>query len=146
MRRDASAILAPQIAKVIELTAAPFIQPIYDLESPRLAFGRIATLGDAAFVARPHVGMGVLKAGDDAIALVDRLGEHGDDVAAAVTAYERDRQPYGMKCIARARHLGAYLQAQIRSGAERKMAERYRTTEAVLRETAISPSEIEGLH
>jgi hypothetical protein len=63
-----------------------------------------------------------------------------------VTAYERDRQPYGMKCIARARHLGAYLQAQIRSGAEREMAERYRTTEAVLRETAISPSEIEGLH
>ena len=47
---------------------------------------------------------------------------------------------------ARARHLGAYLQAQIRSGAEREMAERYRTTEAVLRETAISPSEIEGLH
>jgi len=146
MRRDAGAILAPQIAKVIELTDAPFIQPIYDLESPRLAFGRIATLGDAAFVARPHVGMGVLKAGDDAIALVDRLGEHGDDVAAAVAAYERDRRPYGMKCIARARHLGAYLQAQIRSGAEREMAERYRTTEAVLRETAISPSEIEGLH
>jgi 2-polyprenyl-6-methoxyphenol hydroxylase-like FAD-dependent oxidoreductase len=146
MRRDAGEILAPQIAKVIELTEAPFIQPIYDLESPRLAFGRVATLGDAAFVARPHVGMGVLKAGDDAIALVDRLAAHGHDVESAVAANERDRQPYGMKCIARARHLGAYLQAQIRSGAEREMAERYRTTEAVLRETAISPSEIEGLH
>jgi 2-polyprenyl-6-methoxyphenol hydroxylase-like FAD-dependent oxidoreductase len=146
MRRDAGAILAPQIAAVIELTEAPFIQPIYDLESPQLAFGRIATLGDAAFVARPHVGMGVLKAGDDAIALVDRLAAHGDDVAAAVAAYERDRQPYGMKVIARARHLGAYLQAQIRSEAEREMAERYRTVEAVLRETAISPGEIEGLH
>jgi 2-polyprenyl-6-methoxyphenol hydroxylase-like FAD-dependent oxidoreductase len=146
MRRDAQDILAPQIAQVIALTDAPFIQPIYDLESPRLAFGRIATLGDAAFVARPHVGMGVLKAADDAIALVDRLAAHGDDVAAAVADYERARQPYGMKCIARARHLGAYLQAQIRSDAERAMAERYRTTEAVLRETAISPSEIEGLH
>lgn len=146
MRRDAEAILAPQIAQVIALTEAPFIQPIYDLESPRLAFGRIATLGDAAFVARPHVGMGVLKAADDAIALVDRLAARGDDVPAAVADYERARQPYGMKCIARARHLGAYLQAQIRSDAERAMAERYRTTEAVLRETAISPSEIEGLH
>jgi 2-polyprenyl-6-methoxyphenol hydroxylase-like FAD-dependent oxidoreductase len=146
MRRDAAAILAPQIAEVIERTAAPFIQPIYDLESPRIAFGRIATLGDAAFVARPHVGMGVLKAGDDAIALVDQLAAHGDDVEAGVVAYERERQPYGMKVIARARHLGAYLQAQIRSGAEREMAERYRTVEAVLRETAISPSEIEGLH
>ncbi len=146
MRRDAEAILAPQIAQVIALTEAPFIQPIYDLESPRLAFGRIATLGDASFVARPHVGMGVLKAAEDAIALVDRLAAHGEDVAAAVSAYERERQPYGTKCIARARHLGAYLQAQIRSDAERAMAERYRTTEAVLRETAISPSEIEGLH
>jgi 2-polyprenyl-6-methoxyphenol hydroxylase-like FAD-dependent oxidoreductase len=146
MRRDAQDILAPQIARVIALTDSLFIQPIYDLESPRLAFGRIATLGDAAFVARPHVGMGVLKAADDAIALVDRLAARGDDVPAAVADYERVRQPYGMKCIARARHLGAYLQAQIRSDAERAMAERYRTTEAVLRETAISPSEIEGLH
>lgn len=146
MRHDAREILAPQIAEVIARTQAPSIQPIYDLESPRMAFGRIATLGDAAFVARPHVGMGVLKAGDDAIALVDRLGEHGADVPAALAAYERDRQPYGAKVIARARHLGAYLQAQIRSGAEREMAERYRTVEAVLRETAISPSEIEGLH
>ncbi|HSD53979.1 MAG TPA: FAD binding domain-containing protein [Burkholderiales bacterium] len=146
MRRDAGAILAPQIAAVIELTEAPFIQPIFDLESPQLAFGRVATLGDAAFVARPHVGMGVLKAGDDALALVDRLVAHGDDVEAAVAAYERDRQPYGMKVIARARHLGAYLQAQIRSDAERAMAERYRTVEAVLRETAVSPGEIEGLH
>ena len=146
MRRDAAEILAPQIAEVIERTAAPFIQPIYDLESPRIAFGRIATLGDAAFVARPHVGMGVLKAGDDAIALVDQLAAHEGDVEAGVAAYERERQPYGMKVIARARHLGAYLQAQIRSDAEREMAERYRTVEAVLRETAISPSEIEGLH
>jgi 2-polyprenyl-6-methoxyphenol hydroxylase-like FAD-dependent oxidoreductase len=146
MRRDAREILAPQIAEVIERTQAPFLQPIYDLESPRIAFGRIATLGDAAFVARPHVGMGVLKAGDDAIALVDRLAGHGDDVEAALAAYERDRQPWGMRAIARARHLGAYLQAQISSDAERAMAERYRTVEAVLRETAISPSEIEGLH
>lgn len=146
MRHDACEILAPQIAAVIERTEAPFIQPIYDLESPRLAFGRVATLGDAAFVARPHVGMGVLKAGDDAIALVECLARHGDDIEAAVLAYDRNRQPYGMKVIARARHLGAYLQAQIRSGAEREMAERYRTVEAVLRETAISPGEIEGLH
>jgi 2-polyprenyl-6-methoxyphenol hydroxylase-like FAD-dependent oxidoreductase len=146
MRRDAQEIMPPQIAKVIELTEAPFLQPIFDLESPRLAFGRIALLGDAAFVARPHVGMGVLKAADDAIALVDRLAEHSHDVAGALAAYERDRRPYGMKVIARARHLGAYLQAQIRSGAERAMAERYRTVGAVLRETAISPSEIDGLH
>jgi 2-polyprenyl-6-methoxyphenol hydroxylase-like FAD-dependent oxidoreductase len=144
MRRDARAILAPQLAEVIERTDAPFMQPIYDLESPRLAFGHVAMLGDAAFVARPHVGAGVLKAALDAVALVDRLAEHGDDVPAALSAYDRDRQPAGAFWIARARHLGAYLQAQLSSSAERAMAERYRTPEAVMRETAVPPSMIEG--
>ena len=55
-----------------ERRAQPFLQPIYDLDSPRMAFGRVALLGDAAFVARPHVGMGVTKAGDDAMALAQR--------------------------------------------------------------------------
>jgi 2-polyprenyl-6-methoxyphenol hydroxylase-like FAD-dependent oxidoreductase len=146
MRRDAREILAPPIAEVIERTDAPFLQPIYDLESPRLAFGRVATLGDAAFVARPHVGAGVLKAADDAIALVDRLAAHDGDVPAGLSAYDRDRQPAGAFWIARARHLGAYLQAQLRSSAERAMAERYRTVDAVMRETAIPPSMIEGAH
>jgi 2-polyprenyl-6-methoxyphenol hydroxylase-like FAD-dependent oxidoreductase len=144
MRRDAREILAPQLAEVIERTDAPFLQPIYDLESPRLAFGHVAMVGDAAFVARPHVGAGVLKAGLDAVSLTDRLAEHGDDVPAALSAYDRDRQPAGAFWIARARHLGAYLQAQLRSSAERAMAERYRTPEAVMRETAIPPSMIEG--
>jgi hypothetical protein len=31
------------------------------------------------------------------------------------------------------------MQAQIRSAAERKMAERYRTPEAVMRDTAVPP-------
>lgn len=144
MRADARALLAPQLAEVIERTEAPFLQPIYDLESARMAFGRVATLGDAAFVARPHVGAGVLKAADDAAALVDRLAQHAGDVPAALAAYDRERQPAGAFWIARARHLGAYLQAQIRSDAERAMAERYRTPEAVMRETAIPPSMIDG--
>ena len=55
----------------------PFLQPIYDLVSPQLAHGRIALMGDAAFVARPHVGMGVAKAGDDAVALAACITAHG---------------------------------------------------------------------
>ena len=51
----------------------PVLQPIYDLETPRMAFGRVAIIGDAAFVARPHVGAGVSKAADDAAALADAL-------------------------------------------------------------------------
>ena len=62
----------------------PVLQPIYDLETPRMAFGRVAIIGDAAFVARPHVGAGVSKACDDALALIDALD--GNEVEPALKA------------------------------------------------------------
>ncbi|HEY7759285.1 MAG TPA: FAD binding domain-containing protein [Burkholderiales bacterium] len=135
MRGAAETLLAPQFAEIVGLAREPFFQPIYDLESPQLAFGRVALLGDAAFVARPHVGMGVTKAAEDALALAGALREVRD-VASALRGYERARSRVGAKVVARARHLGAYMQAQVRTAAERAMAERYRTPEAVLRETA----------
>ena len=66
----ARALVAPQIAEIIA-RSRPFFQPIYDLESPRIAFGRVALMGDAAFVARPHLGAGVTKAALDAASLAD---------------------------------------------------------------------------
>ena len=69
MRAAAERLLAPQFREIVRLIDEPILQPIYDLESPRLAFGRVAILGDAAFVARPHVAAGVSKAADDAAAL-----------------------------------------------------------------------------
>ena len=62
MRADAERLVAPQLLAVARLIGDPILQPIYDLESPRLAFGRVAIIGDAAFVARPHVAAGVAKA------------------------------------------------------------------------------------
>ena len=59
MHDAAERLLAPQFRRVVRLIEEPILQPIYDLESPRMAFGRVATVGDAAFVARPHVGAGV---------------------------------------------------------------------------------------
>jgi 2-polyprenyl-6-methoxyphenol hydroxylase-like FAD-dependent oxidoreductase len=135
MREAAHRLLAPQFAEVVDLAPQPFFQPIFDVESSQLAFGRVALLGDAGFVARPHVGMGVTKAAIDATVLVDALAE-SEDVASALARYEQDRRPEGAAIIARARQLGAYMQAQIRSAAEREMAERYRTPEAVMRDTA----------
>jgi len=135
MHADANALLAPQFAEVVHLQPQPFFQPIYDVESPQLAFGRTALVGDAAFVARPHVGMGVTKAGGDARAIADVLRQV-DDVPAALREYETARLRFGAAVISRARHLGAYMQAQIKTPEERAMAERYRTPEAVMRETA----------
>ena len=138
MRAAAEALLAPQFADIVRLTAHPFFQPIYDLASPRLAFGRVALLGDAAFVARPHLGMGVTKAAADALALVDALAAAGDVTAEALAAFEAARLRFGNAAVAHARHLGAYMQAQIRSPVERAMAERHRAPEAVMAETAIT--------
>ncbi len=135
MRAEADALLAPQVAEMVHLTSQPFFQPIYDVESPQLAFDRVALTGDAAFVARPHVGMGVTKAACDAVAMADALRD-ADDVAQALRRYEEERVRAGAAIIVRARHLGAYMQAQLKTADERAMAERYRTPEAVMRETA----------
>ena len=70
MMRLAEQVLAPQFAEAIGRSKLIFFQPIVDLESPRLVFGRVVVIGDAAFVARPHVAMGVPKAAGDALALV----------------------------------------------------------------------------
>lgn len=137
IREAAHRLLAPQFAEMVERTEQPFFQPIYDLESSQLAFGRVALLGDAAFVARPHCGMGVTKAAGDAIALVNALANH--DVEEALQRYSVEWVEFGKRIVAHARHLGAYMQAQILTDHERKMAERYRTPEAVMTETAIAP-------
>ncbi len=134
MRAAAERLLAPQFRAIVRLIDEPILQPIYDLESPRLAFGRVAILGDAAFVARPHVAAGVSKAADDAAALVEAL--EADDVAAALRRFEAARLPDNRKIIERARHLGAYLQAT-QTAEERARSARHSIPQAVLAETAV---------
>jgi len=135
MRADAERLLAPQFRQIVRLIAEPILQPIYDLASPQMAFGRVAILGDAAFVARPHVAAGVSKAADDAAALVEGLrAEH--DVAAGLRRYAAARLDENHRIIERARHLGAYLQAT-RTKAEQVRAGRHATDDAVLSETAV---------
>ena len=112
----------------------PVLQPIYDLETPRMAFGRVAILGDAAFVARPHVGAGVSKACEDASALADAVAS--DEVEPALLRFEAQRLPVGRRIIESARHLGAYLQAA-QTEEERAHAGRYSTAQAVIEETAL---------
>ena len=109
IKRAAAALLAPQLAALVERTAQPFLQPIYDFATPVLARGRVALVGDAAFFARPHVGTGVTKAALDAECLADTLARAGEDVAAALAEYERVRGAAGRALVARARRLGAYL-------------------------------------
>jgi 2-polyprenyl-6-methoxyphenol hydroxylase-like FAD-dependent oxidoreductase len=133
MRAAAERLLAPQFRAVVRLIDEPMLQPIYDLESPRLAFQRVAIIGDAAFVARPHVAAGVSKAADDAAALVAALD--ADQVEMALLRFEAERLPVGRKIIERARYLGAYLQAT-QSVEDRALSARHGIPQAVLAETA----------
>jgi 2-polyprenyl-6-methoxyphenol hydroxylase-like FAD-dependent oxidoreductase len=135
MRADAERLVAPQLLVIARLIGDPILQPIYDLESPQLAFGRVAIIGDAAFVARPHVAAGVAKAADDAGALVGALAAE-PDVASALKRFEAERLPVGRRIIERARHLGGYLQAT-QTAEERARSERHSTGKAVLTETAV---------
>jgi len=135
MRADAERLLAPQFREIVRLIDEPILQPIYDLESERMAFGRVAVLGDAAFVARPHVAAGVSKASDDAAALVESLKAEGD-VERGLKRFEAARLEENHSIIRRARHLGAYLQAT-RTQEEQARAGRHSTDSAVIAETAV---------
>jgi 2-polyprenyl-6-methoxyphenol hydroxylase-like FAD-dependent oxidoreductase len=133
MRAAAERLLAPQLRQIVRLIDEPLLQPIYDLASPRMAFGRVAIIGDAAFVARPHVGAGVSKAADDAAALAAALA--ADDVATALRRFEAERLPENNRIIERARRLGAYLQAS-QNAQERALSALHGIPKAVLEETA----------
>ena len=134
MRAAAERLLAPQFKQIVRLIDEPILQPIYDLATPRMAFGRVAIIGDAAFVARPHVAAGVAKAADDAAALATALAT--DEVEPALKAFEAARLPVGQRIIERARHLGAYLQAT-QTAEERARSQRHSIPQAVLAETAV---------
>jgi 2-polyprenyl-6-methoxyphenol hydroxylase-like FAD-dependent oxidoreductase len=66
-------------------------------------------IGDAGFVARPHVGVGVLKAGQDALELTKCLS-HSSSVSAALELYQRTRADEGRKSVAAGRRLGAFIE------------------------------------
>ena len=113
IRARAREVLAPQVAEIVESIPQLFFQAIYDLESPRMYEGRVVLLGDAAFVARPHVGVGVTKAALDAERLADALQETGHDVDAALARYDQDQRRFGVRLVERGRRLGAHLEAQV---------------------------------
>lgn len=135
MRAAAERLLGPQFREIIRLVKNPILQPIYDLESPHMAFGRVALVGDAAFVARPHVAAGVSKAADDVTALVAALGAE-TDAELALEKFEAGRLAINQLVIKQARHLGAYLQSE-QTAEERQRSQRHGIPEAVLRETAV---------
>jgi 2-polyprenyl-6-methoxyphenol hydroxylase-like FAD-dependent oxidoreductase len=123
------------MAAIVARTEQPLLQAIFDLESPQLVFGRVVILGDAAFVARPHVVAGTTKAALDAQCLADALAAAGNHVEAAMGHYDTERRQFGRSLVARARYLGAYLEAhQTQSEEERRQTQLTRDPESFMRD------------
>ena len=143
LKDDARRLLNRELAELVD-RSEPFFQAIFDVESPRLVAGRVALLGDAAFVARPHVGMGVTKAALDAWCLSRSL-ENSLSLEKALERYGSLRGEFGRRCVARARRLGAYIEARSRPELAWSAAQLDQSPQRVLRETAASLSEIPEL-
>ena len=105
--KEASEKLPPQLVELVEITKQPLIQPIFDLESQRMKNKKVITIGDAAFTARPHVGMGVTKAAMDAFTLSEHLENYQDSLN--LSLWETKRLKEGKFIVNRSRILGKYL-------------------------------------
>jgi 2-polyprenyl-6-methoxyphenol hydroxylase-like FAD-dependent oxidoreductase len=108
MQKEAEAMLPDIFVRILGKSERPFFTPIYDHHSPVMGHGRVALVGDAACVARPHVGMGVTKAACDALALAHHLSG-SLPLPQAMAAYSQERAPAGLKAMERARTLGHYI-------------------------------------
>lgn len=96
MRLYAERVLAPPFQQLIAATKEPFVQAILDLGVPQMAFNRIALVGDAAFIPRPHTAAGVSKAAANALALADALITQNHDVKKALDEWETEQLRLGM--------------------------------------------------
>lgn len=108
-RKTAQARLPRQFSNAVMCADRIMLQPIYDVQSKQIAFGRVALIGDAAFVARPHVGIGVLKAAQDAISMAQCLHRQ-KSIADALRCYESERFRPGLDAVQFGRHLGAFIE------------------------------------
>ena len=105
--KEAEAKLPPQLVELVKITKQPLIQPIFDLQSMKMKNGRVVTIGDAAFTARPHVGMGVTKAAMDAFTLSEYL--EGSSNLDELDKWEHSRLKESQFIVNRSRKLGQYL-------------------------------------
>jgi 2-polyprenyl-6-methoxyphenol hydroxylase-like FAD-dependent oxidoreductase len=120
MRADAEPIMPPAFLDVLGNIERPFFTPVYDFAAPRLVFGRVALVGDAAATARPHMGFGVSKAGGDALALAEALGGC-DDIDAALVRYDAQRRTIAERVVMHGRSLGTFLGVNMKTEEDRIM-------------------------
>jgi 2-polyprenyl-6-methoxyphenol hydroxylase-like FAD-dependent oxidoreductase len=117
-KAQARALVAPQVAEIFERDPRPFFQAIFDFISPQIVFGRVALLGDAAFLARPHPGAGTTKCAMDAECLADAIAAHGIDRGLA--EYQRLQGAFGSGIVQQGQQDGSYITDQHKPREQRR--------------------------
>ncbi len=102
----ARALLAPPLRALWEATREPFVQPILDLAVPRMVFGRVALLGDAASIPRPHTAASTSKAAANALALGQAVTSHPGDLDGALREWEHGQLALGRQLGRQGKQLG----------------------------------------
>jgi 2,6-dihydroxypyridine 3-monooxygenase len=110
LRDTARACLPPPLAALVSATAEPFLQAVFDIEVPRMAFGRVCLIGDAAFALRPHAAAGTAKAAEDAWTLGQAVHASAGDVVAALDRWQTGQLTLGRQVLNRARSAGDRFQ------------------------------------
>ena len=106
LRAAAGEQLPPPLVDLVSHTAAPFLQAVFDIEIPRMAFQRQCLIGDAAFAARPHAAAGSAKAAEDGYRLACAIRAAHGDVLVALTQWESAQLNLGRSVLARTREAG----------------------------------------
>ena len=123
--------------ELLEKTEQILIQPIYDLRSEKMVKDNLITIGDCAFTARPHAGMGVTKAAFDCFDLVKNLSEISENnLNDKLKIWQSKRVKEGYFLVNKSREMGSY----ITNNADITMPE----NKKVLEETAVSISDIKN--
>ena len=134
-RDEAHRMLHPAWAEVVNRSPEVLVQAINDGWCDQMALHRVALVGDSAFVARPHVGQGVVKAAGDALAMVEQLGAFPDDVPRALREFSALRVPVGHLAVKMAQQMGAVIAPPTAEMAE--WARYFADPVNLIRETAV---------
>ena len=140
LKQQAADTLHPSWAQIIQLAPEIFMQPIYDSVTNNMARSRVALIGDAAFISRPHIGQGVTKAAGDALCLVKCLQSNRNDVLKALPIFSNQRVTIGHQVIQYAQRLGSVISQP--GGELASWSKLYSNVANVLRDTAV---ELDGV-
>jgi 2-polyprenyl-6-methoxyphenol hydroxylase-like FAD-dependent oxidoreductase len=107
----ANEVLPEQMQWLVSQTEDPFLQVIYDLTNPQLAFDRTCVIGDAAFFIRPHMAVGTAHAAADALELAESI-HNTDDLDTALKEWERHQVQMGYRLVEEASRRGTRYTGQ----------------------------------